>query len=62
MLLKKTKEGSQFFSFHISSDTARSILGRKTPMLNDKYINILQVAYINDEDYNMIIEFEYIFK
>ena len=62
MLLQKTKEGSQFYRFHNASEVAKTIFTVGVPAINSKRINVLQVLFVEDKNYNMIIEFEYIEK
>lgn len=62
MLLQKTKEGSQFHRFHNSSEVAKTIFTTGVPQINSKKINVLQVLFVEDKNYNIIIEFEYIEK
>lgn len=60
MLLQKTKDGSQFHRFHNSSSLAATIFTIGTPCINEKPINVLQILFVEDKNYNIIIEFEYI--
>lgn len=62
MLIQKTKDGSQFHRFHNSSKIADAILTTGTPSINGKPINVLQILFVEDKNYNIIIEFEYIEK
>lgn len=60
MLLQKTKDGSQFYRFHNSSEVAKTIFAIGTPCINGEPINVLQILFVEDKNYNIIIEFEYI--
>ena len=62
MLLQKTKEGSQFYRFHNASEVSKTIFTGGVPAINSKRVNVLQVLFVEDTNYNMIIEFEYIEK
>ena len=62
MLLQKIKEGSQFHRFHNSSEVAKTIFTAGVPTINNKRVNVLQVLFVEDKNYNIIIEFEYIEK
>lgn len=60
MLLQKTKDGSQFHRLHIKSNLADTIFTAGTPSINKKPICVLQILFVEDSSYNIIIEFEYI--
>ena len=62
MLLQKTKEGSQFHRFHNSSEVAKTIFTAGVPTIHNKRVNVLQVLFVEDKNYNILIEFEYIEK
>ena len=59
MHLVKTQEGSQFYRFHDISEAANECLTYKTPMINGRKVDILQIAYIEDVKYNVLVEFVY---
>lgn len=60
MILKRTKEGSQFLCFNLDSNTGGRIFNYNTPEIRNKKIEVLQVAYINGNEYDVIIEFKYL--
>ena len=59
MHLIKTQEGSQFYRFSEGSNVADQCLTYKRPRIGDREIDILQIAYVQDVKYNIIIEFIY---
>ena len=62
MHLTKSQIGSQFYRFPLDSLTAEDCLTAKTPMINGKEVEILQIAYIEKVHCNIIIEFSYVEK
>lgn len=60
MHLIKTQKGSQFYIFHSNSEVAASCLTHKVPKINDKEVEVLQIAYIENSTHNMIVEFVYL--
>lgn len=60
MHLVKTQEGSQFYRFHDNSSVANECLTCETPKINGNKVEVLQIAYVNSEKYNVIIEFVYV--
>lgn len=59
MHLIKTQEGSQFYRFHDNSEVAEKCLTYKIPRINDKEVEILQIAYVQSVKYNVLVEFVY---
>lgn len=59
MLLQRTKEGSQFYRFHENSEVAKTCLTTSTPKIDGREVDILQIAYVDSKNYNIIIEFIY---
>lgn len=60
MHLMKTQEGSQFYRFHDSSPVAEQCLTSKTPKIDDRKVEILQIAYVESVKFNVLVEFIYV--
>ncbi len=60
MHLIKTQKGSQFYKFHSNSEVATACLTYNVPKINDKAVEILQIAYIDNPIHNIIVEFVYL--
>jgi len=59
MHLIKTQEGSQFYVFHDNSPVADMCLTYHTPKINNREVEILQIAYVQSVKYNVLVEFVY---
>lgn len=62
MHLIKSQDNSQFYRFHSNSEVADLCLTHKTPTIDAKEVEILQIASIDTAGYDMLIEFVYLEK